>query len=106
VSRFVVSPEAREDLKEISRYIRGVLKSPSRATRLRDIFYEQFRLLAAQPHLGEARNDLGSNVRQWTVGDYVVLYEPKDKGVDIIQIVHSARDLPAVRPRSEPDDLE
>ena len=29
-------------------------------------------------------------------GNYIVLYMPQDNGIDIVQVAHGARDLPAV----------
>lgn len=96
MSRYVVSPEAREDLKKISRFIAKERHAPQGARRLCSIFLEQFRLLALQPLLGELREDLGEDVRQWTVRDYAVFYESADNGVHILQVIHGARDIPAV----------
>jgi toxin ParE1/3/4 len=93
VNRYVIALQAREDLKEISRYIAKEREAPQGAKRLRALFLAQFRLLGSQPLMGELRADLGANVRQWPVGDYVVFYEPTDTGIEIIQIVHGARDL-------------
>lgn len=74
MSRYTIAREAREDLKEIYRYI--ARDNPSAAGRLRQIFFEKFRLLAEQPLIGEVRNDLAENLRMFSAGNYVVLYRP------------------------------
>jgi plasmid stabilization system protein ParE len=88
VNRYVIAPEAREDLKEISRYIAKKREAPQGAKRLRAVFLKQFRLLGSQPLIGELRDD-------------VVFYEPADAGIEIIQIVHGARDLHAAFRRQQ-----
>ena len=100
MNRYVIAPEASEDLKEISRYIAKDREAPQGAKRLRSLFLEQFRLLGSQPLAGELRDDLGEKVRQWPARDYVIFYEPTDTGVQIIQVVHGARDVRPVFRRS------
>jgi toxin ParE1/3/4 len=99
MSRYIVSREAREDLKSICRYI--TQDSPSAAGRLRQVFFEKFRLLAQGPLLGEARDDLARDLRMFTAGNYVVLYRPTEDGITIVQIVHSAQDLAALWRRGD-----
>jgi plasmid stabilization system protein ParE len=43
-------------------------------------------------------------MRIWPVRSYVVLYQPLEDGVDIVQVAHGARDLPAIvrRPSDKP----
>ena len=50
MSRYRVAPQAREDIKEIYRYIKA--ENPSAAQRVRLRLYEKFRLLATQPYVG------------------------------------------------------
>jgi toxin ParE1/3/4 len=56
----------------------------------------QFRLLATQPKMGRARNELAADVRSFPVGRYVVFYVSLDAGVDVVRVLHSARDIDAV----------
>jgi toxin ParE1/3/4 len=95
MSRYVISPKAREDLKTISRYVANEGGSPAGARSLRHRFLHHFRKLASQPGMGQATPDLGASVRQWPVGNYVVYYEPSPGGVRIIRVIHGARDLPS-----------
>jgi toxin ParE1/3/4 len=94
MSRYKIAKEARQDLKDIYRYI--VSDNLPAAGRLYDLFYNKFRMLAENPLLGEKRDDLAENLRMFTTGNYVILYRPTKDGVEIIMIVHSARDLPAL----------
>lgn len=94
MSRYTVSDRAREDIKDIYRHIAG--DNVSAARRVRGAFIEKFRLLAGQPLMGEARDDLAGNLRMLTADSYVVLYRPKDAGIEIVRIVHAARDITAL----------
>ena len=94
MSRYIMSPRAREDIKVISRYIAKERNSPAGASILRQRLMDHFRKLASQPGVGEARPDLGVSVRQWPVGNYVVYYEQIAGGVRIIRVIHGARDVP------------
>jgi plasmid stabilization system protein ParE len=50
MSRYRVSPAAREDLKQISRFIALEQQSPQGAKRLRVMFLDTFSRLARNPH--------------------------------------------------------
>jgi toxin ParE1/3/4 len=91
LTRYRITYEAREDLKSIYRYI--AQDSPSAAGRLRELFYDKFRLLARFPLIGEARDDLAEGIRMFTAGNYVILYQSEQRRVTIVQIVHAARDI-------------
>lgn len=96
MKRYRLAPAARDDLKRISHYIAVERESPLGAKRLRERFLDSFRLLAQNPLIGQACPEFGETTRIWPVGNYVVLYVPQDMGIDIVQVVHGARDLPAV----------
>ena len=96
MSHFILDPEVRQDLGAIWDYI-GIEKSnPTAARHLTERLFESFSNLASQPLLGEERRDLGENVRAFVVRPYVVLYRPQISGAQIIQVVHSARDIQAL----------
>lgn len=94
MSRYTIAPEARDDLRDVYRHI--AKDNPNAAGRLRQLFFKKFRLLATQPLLGEAREDLAENLRMFTAGNYVILYRPTPSGIAVVQVVHSARDLVAL----------
>ena len=96
MSRFILDPEVRRDLDEIWNFIGVERDNPTAARRLVERLFEAFSALAKQPFLGEARKDLGANVRAFVVRPYVVLYRPQPNGVQIAQVVHSARDIQAI----------
>jgi toxin ParE1/3/4 len=91
VSRYTLSPLARDDIKGICRYVAADNISASR--RLRAILVDKFRLLAAQPLLGETRDDLAENLRMLTAGNYLILYRPAGHGIEVSRVIHAARDI-------------
>ena len=54
---------------------------------------EKFGLLATQPLMGRARDELLPGLRSFPVGRYVVFYEPIDNGIDVVRVLHGARDV-------------
>ncbi|MCX6633136.1 MAG: type II toxin-antitoxin system RelE/ParE family toxin [Candidatus Solibacter sp.] len=94
MSRFLFGRYVEGDLREIRDYI--AKESPESARRLMVRFVGAFRLLANQPELGHVREDLPSPVlRFWPVGSYLVVYLA-EKPIEIVAIVHGARDVPSV----------
>ena len=53
-------------------------------------------MLAAQPMMGRAREELAPGVRSFPFGRYVVFYMPMDDGIDVVRVLHGARDIDAV----------
>ena len=66
------------------------------ADRWVDRLDEQFRVLATQPMMGRARDELAPGVRSFPFGRYVVFYVPLDDGIDVVRVLHGARDIDAV----------
>ena len=51
------------------------------------------RLLARNPELGQAVEQYRAGLRQFTVGSYVLFYEPIDGGVRLVRMLHGARKM-------------
>ena len=87
-------PLAETDILEIWDYIAD--DSLAAADRWVDHLDEQFRVLATQPMMGRARDELARGVRSFPLGRYVVFYVPLDDGIDVVRVLHGARDIDAV----------
>lgn len=85
---------AEEDLIEIWAFI--AQDDMVAADRLLDRIDEACRNLAENPHMGPARPDLRSDLRYFSVARYLVLYRVVRRGVEIVRVVHGARDLPTL----------
>lgn len=87
----VKSPRATRDLLEIWDYIAD--DSEARADAFIARFDTKFRLLAERSGLGRPREELAEGIRSLPLGRYVIFFRPVPKGVEIVRVLHSARDL-------------
>lgn len=82
---------ADRDLDDIWLYI--AIDNVTAADQLVDRIAAAEDRLALFPRLGKARDDIAPDLRGWTVGDYIVLYRVTLSHLEIVRIVHGARDL-------------
>ena len=99
-----LSPLSVRDLDEIGSYVGD--RSVRAAIRLIDAFQRQFELLSERPRIGRARPDLRPELRSWPHGSYIVLYRVIEGGVEIVRVVHGARDLVSVLNEESPGNGE
>ena len=92
--RVLRTPLARADLIEIWNYVAD--DSPSNADRLLDLINKQCGTLARFPKMGRARNELSPSLRSFPVGNYVIFYREVSKGIEIIRVLHGARDIEGI----------
>jgi plasmid stabilization system protein ParE len=102
MKRYRLTPAARDDLKRISHYIAVERESPQGAKRLRELFLDDFRRLAQHPLIGQACPEFGESLRILPIGNFVILYAPREDGIDIVQVAHGARDIPAIVRKTPP----
>ena len=91
MARYTKRPKAETDLLEIWLHI--AQESPRAADRLLDRIEAQCRLLADNPRLGRPRPEIASEARAWIVGRYLVLYRAQDDGIEVVRVVHGAREI-------------
>lgn len=91
MSQIFKRPRARIDLAEIWDYIAE--DSEARADAFIETISEKLQTLAESPSIGRARDILGESLRSFPVGRYVIFYLPLQDGIDVVRILHSARDL-------------
>jgi plasmid stabilization system protein ParE len=96
--RFVLTPAAQEDLREISEFIGQ--ESPRAAQRMRTELREAMRRLAEMPGIGHLRDDLADEaLRFWSVHSYVIVYRPETDPLQVLRVLHGSRDVGAVLER-------
>lgn len=88
--KLFVTAVAELDLEEISNYIAS--DNPVAAIRFLDLLAERFNLLAEMPGIGRQREKFGEGVRSIAEGDYVIVYRTKEDRVEILRVLHDARD--------------
>ena len=93
MSRYIVAPQARDDLREIEGYYLEEGSAYGARTVLREL-KAAFQRLAENPGIGHSRADLTSRpVRLWPVRSYLVVYRPGTKPLEIVTVLHGARDV-------------
>jgi len=45
--------------------------------------------------MGRARHELAADIRSFPFGRYVIIYTPVDGGINVVRVLHSARDVDA-----------
>lgn len=92
MSLFTVTPEAKRDLEAIIEYIAA--ESPSAAVSVRDKLYDAFQKLGETPGAGHYREDLlDKRFRFQSVYSYLIIYKWNAVPIQIIAVIHGARDL-------------
>lgn len=90
------------DLAEIWAFIAD--DSETQADRFLATVDSKLKLLATQPHMGRLREDLMGGLRSFPVGRYVVFFMPLANGIEVVRVIHSARDIDADVFQSEGND--
>lgn len=85
-----LTPQAQADIDEIAFYIAA--DNPNAAWRWVDRVEAQCRSIAEHPGLGPARPQVMPGLRIFPLGRYLILYRQVTDGVEIIRVVHVARD--------------
>ena len=92
---FKLSPEACQDIQQIWAYIRADSIKAARRVRLQIL--DACRRIAENPGIGHSREDLTDKpVRFWPVASYLIIYNPAPRPVEIVRVVHGARDVPSL----------
>lgn len=83
-------PIVIDDLAEIWSYIS--IESENRADALIDTFDWKFREIAENPVAGKNRDELYKGLMSLPVGRHVVFYFIIPEGIELIRVLHPARD--------------
>lgn len=92
MSQYRVSAVASADLEDIWLFI--AQDSPDAADRFIRTIVSRFPTLASLPYLGRQREELAARLRSFPVGNYLIFYRPMDDGIEVVRILHGARDFP------------
>jgi len=95
--RLEISPHAEQDLIDIGIYI--ATRSGSRETARR--FLQKVEALCEQlahnPRMGQLRTEFATcQFRSFSIGAYVIYFQPTKEGIRIARILHGARDHDAL----------
>lgn len=98
MSDYRFTPQAADDLLGIWSFI--AQDNLEAADRVEVAIFRACDLLADSPLAGSIRKDLTPlPLRFWVVqpySNYLIVYDPEKKPLQVIRIIHGARDLPSV----------
>ncbi len=92
MSQYRISDAARTDLDEIWFYI--AQDDVSAADKFIRAIVMRFPKLATMPLMGRTREELSPRLRSFPIGRYLIFYRPMENGVEIVRVLHGARDFP------------
>jgi toxin ParE1/3/4 len=87
----VISPAARDDLKQIYQYAARNWGAPRAASYL-DHLKERLWHLAEHPEMGVSRDEILPAMRSVTADSHVVFYRLQDPQVQIVRVLHTRQD--------------
>ena len=88
------TPLAKSDLLEIWQYI--ALDNPAAADRVIREIDAKIATLSEYAHPGRQRDELAPGLRSTPVGKYIVFYRVQRAMVEVVRVVHGARNLPSL----------
>lgn len=92
MGRFLLTSPAKEDIRQIVRYIRQ--DNPDAAAKVRTKLKSAMQRLADFPEMGHIRSDLADEaMRVWSVYSYLIIYRSERKPLEVLRVVHGAREL-------------
>ena len=98
MSAYQFTPQASDDFLDIWSFI--ARDNPEAADRVEAAIFRACDLLAGSPLAGRRQKDLTSlPIRFWVVhpySNYLIVYDSEKKPLQIIRILHGARDLPSL----------
>jgi toxin ParE1/3/4 len=94
MASIVQTRQSRVDVVDILLHIRRV--RPRAARRVHAAIGETLQFLAEYPGAGQERSELAHRLRSLPVRryrNYLVFYRPTNEGIEVIRVLHGARDL-------------
>jgi plasmid stabilization system protein ParE len=102
VTKYVLSPEAVEDIEEIRSYLLDATTVPVARYVLREL-REQIKFLAKNPGAGHLRHDLTEQpVKFWPVFSYLIVYRSDKRPIEVVRVLHGNRDLGVILKNDNP----
>jgi toxin ParE1/3/4 len=89
MTRIIRTYTARDDLRQIWAYIAH--DNMTAADQLIDEFERTLHLLARNPQMGQSVEEYRAGLRRFTVGNYLLFYEPIEGGIRLVRVLHGAR---------------
>lgn len=92
--RLVFTARARADLVEI--YARIAAEDRRAATRYLARVRRVLHLVAGEPEMGRARDELDDGLRSFPIERHVLFYRLRDGALIVVRVLHGSRDVDAL----------
>ncbi|MCC7424396.1 MAG: type II toxin-antitoxin system RelE/ParE family toxin [Planctomycetaceae bacterium] len=86
----IISPRAQSDLREIRAYV--AQHNQEAAGRIIRSIRDRIKLLARHPGLGQRREEISPDLRNFPVGRYVIFYRIDGQTLIILRVLHGSQD--------------
>ena len=97
MSQFLLAPAAKSDILAIWTYYAAEVGDVELADRMRDEIFGGIRAAALKPDIGHLRRDLADEpLRFWRVRKYLIIYRSETKPMQVVRVLHGARDVQAM----------
>lgn len=91
---YTITAIAEADIKGIVHFIAS-RDGVDRALHVHDKFVDAFEALSQAPAIGRRKPEFtDDNIRWWPVLGFLVVYDAERSPIDILRVIHGARDLP------------
>lgn len=91
MARFWISPLAEQDLEAIGDFI--AQDNPNRALTFIIELRNQCAKVATNPKTCRLRHELGTNIRSFAYGNYVIFFQESPDKLCIVRVLHGAMDI-------------
>ncbi len=94
MAEVIRSPLAELDLLEIWFFIAE--DNENAADRFLDLLAQKCDLLAENPKIGRAREELAPDLRSFPVKRYMIYYRPMEDGIEVVRVLSAYRDAESI----------
>lgn len=92
--RYIIAESANSDIEGILETI--IPENENAAWEWYFALHKKFETLARTPRIGRVRDDLLPNLHMFPYGNYLIFYDAVPGGIQVVHIVHGARDVSRV----------
>jgi len=91
MNRYILTSQAKLDLREIKNYIGQ--NNLTAARRFVEEFREQCQLIIKFPEMGRSYDELAIGLRGFPIGNYIILYRQIQNGIEVNRVLSGYRDI-------------
>lgn len=93
MGEYFLAPAARDDLTSIAEYVREAAGEYIAAELIRRIRAKCSLLADTSGKIGQARDEIGDEIRSFPSAPYVLFFTYRDESVFVLRVLHQRRDI-------------